>query len=289
LNAKLSVSHRLEEPLPQHSGNRCGHDPAAPALDLRREISPRMNAFIVLFIIRIDDIYWRPHLFPELGAPRSERREALCRLLKRFAYRMDIQTCEVVEPRANGELATIPMRFHKPWTGLSRWRADRAIRHARCSGFLKSSQRRESTKGGPRGLAARRVLTPTLFKRLGLEADLVAAQKEARAKSRTASPVAAEKSFLGGAYQPDVRSAVQAFVRKVSRRIGERSVPAPVEVPRGQLSPRLNQEIVHRSDDFPTAKKLREAAETLRHQSPHLTDDEILDHLDRVRSERMLS
>ena len=272
----------------QRTGNRCGHDPAVPALDLRRQLSPRMNPFIQLLIIRIDDIYWRPHLFPELGSPRSERREALCRLLKRFAYRMDIVTCEVAEPQPSGELATIPMRFHQPWIGLSRWRADRAIQHARCSGLLKSVQRRRSTVDGPRGLAARRVLTPTLFKRLGLEADLIAAQKEARSKRRASSRGALQPPSLGPGYEPDVRGAVHAFVRKLSRQPGGRCTPPATATPKGQLSARVTQEIVQRSDDFKTAKTLREAAEAFFASQPDRSDDDILAHLDGLRGARML-
>jgi hypothetical protein len=167
-------------------GNRCGHDPARPQLDLARETSARMLAFITAAMAAVEGFFHErsKKRFPELLArgdrrfKRSERCEAIVRVLKCLLYFMDVVTLRVGLTRANDRCIGITEDRIVQWTGLSYSRVQRALADLRAAGFLFSAQPRD-VRGDGRfvGLAAVRTLSKTFFRRIGLSIRLELEQK----------------------------------------------------------------------------------------------------------------
>jgi hypothetical protein len=187
------------------SGNRCGHNPARPVLQLVRPTSERMHPLISEAMLSIEKLFYNQREFPELGGRRSERREAVVRVGKALIYRMDLETMRVGELRSDGYVAGIPVRQLAAWTGLSQWRVERAISDLKRAHYGTAKQPRElvTDAGGEplrddkgkkryRGLAAIRTVSRRLFARLHLRVALLVAQRsKARRREREAAAAAA--------------------------------------------------------------------------------------------------
>jgi hypothetical protein len=187
------------------SGNRCGHDPRNPRLNLQRpDDQTRGKPFpwlIRQFLKRLEWLYHDRSLFPELGArKRSERIEAMVLVGKACGRNLDILTMRVGRWRPDGTLAGISMKTIAKWAGITEQRAFRAFWDIREAGWSTSAQPIEKTHKGPcgpglcprrghKGRAAIKTITRGLFDRLGLRGRL---SKERGERSRAVRAVAAE-------------------------------------------------------------------------------------------------
>jgi hypothetical protein len=126
-------------------------------------------------------LFHQRHSFPELAAgrrfSRSERREAIVRVVKCLLYFMDLVTLRVALSRADERCVGLTETSIARWTGLSLWRVERALADLRAAGFLRSVQARVVKDGRYFGLAAIRTFSASFFARLGLGTTLVLERK----------------------------------------------------------------------------------------------------------------
>jgi len=160
------------------TGNRCGHNPASPLLDLSATV-PTGKGGMPLVITRameyLERYYSSPSLFPSLDAAnasdrqqRSERREACIRLLKGLLRYLDIASLRVGFASADG-FQPITLDLLVRDTGLPKRRLERAHRDLKAAGLLSCSQPRQRRPDGQIvGLAGIRAISKHLWGRLGL-------------------------------------------------------------------------------------------------------------------------
>jgi hypothetical protein len=219
--------------LERRQGNRCGHDPAHPQLDLARETSARMLAFITAAMATVEAFFHdrRNRPFPELLVlggcrfKRSERCEAIVRVLKCLLYFMDMVTLRVGLARANDHCIGITEQRIAGWTGLSFSRVQRALADLRAAGFLFSRQPRETRADGSFiGLAAVRTLSKNLFRRLGLSIRLELEQKRAHKRRQEQRLLDLKRESSTRPADPLLRRLVGRLARAVA---ADPSPPAP--------------------------------------------------------------
>jgi hypothetical protein len=187
------------------SGNRCGHDPRRPRLQLQRpDNQTRGKPFpwlIRQFLARLEWLYHDRSLFPELGPrKRSERIEAMVLVGKALGRNVDILTMRAGRRRDDGTIAGISMTTIAKWAAISEQRAFRGFWDLRDAGWFSSAQPIEKghkgpcgpglcPRGGHKGRAAIRVIKPELFERLKLRGRL---KKERGERAKEARIVAAQ-------------------------------------------------------------------------------------------------
>lgn len=155
------------------SGNRCGHNPANPRVDLAKPTSSRMLWFVDQAMRAAEAIVFDRKRFPDLGPrKRSERLEALVLVAKALLYRMDIVTLRVGTGFSDGSCSGITARSLGVWTGMNTGRVTRALADLRDAGYINTRQPRELVDGHYFGLASIRNLTLSFFNRLGLSLKL---------------------------------------------------------------------------------------------------------------------
>ena len=125
------------------TGNRCGHDPAAPRWfepppqhaarpKILLQLQERVRAYF-------DDPTVLPSLNAANGSPRqqrSERREACLDLLGALVHYLDLATLRVGIPQADGTFQGLSLAFLAEKAGLGRRRAERACRDLRRAGLI---------------------------------------------------------------------------------------------------------------------------------------------------------
>lgn len=163
-------------------GNRCGHDPRRPRLELERP-GTRGKPFPWLFrqgLERLERLYHDRFLFPELGArKRSERLEAMVLVGKALMRNTDRLTLRSGRRNPDGSFTGITMKSIAAWARITRQRAFRALWDLRDAGYADLHQPIERrADGSRRGLAGIRRLTPLLFERLGLRGRLKRERRE---------------------------------------------------------------------------------------------------------------
>jgi len=178
----------------QLTGNRCGHDPASPLLDLSAMV-PTGKGGMPLVITRameyLERYYSSPSLFPSLDAAnasdrqqRSERREACVRLLKGLLRYVDITSLRVGFATPEG-FQPITLDLLVRDTGLPKRRLERAHRDLKAAGLLSCKQPRERRADGSIvGLAGVRAISKHLWGRLGLGNLLKRQRKQHSARLR---------------------------------------------------------------------------------------------------------
>jgi hypothetical protein len=157
-------------------GNRCGHDPRHPKLDLKLT-GTRGKPFpwlIRKFLERVEGIFRDRAWFPELGPrKKSERLEAMVLVAKAIGRNLDRLTLRAGRPNGDGTFTGITMRTMAGWAQISEQRAFRAFWDLRDAGWMTSVQPiEERPDGARRGLAAIRRPTVAFFRRLGLDQRL---------------------------------------------------------------------------------------------------------------------
>jgi hypothetical protein len=172
-------------------GNRCGHDPEHPVLELAVAIKPNLPPIIYELVGAIKAlVYWQRWKFSALGEQkRSERMEAIVRVLIALTVHTDLVSLRVgflprdADPWFRGVTAEQIAR----WTDMKVRRVTRALNDLRWAGYITSIQPRELTNEGEwRGLAAVRNLTLKFFTHLGMKNKVDSARNDACARLRRA-------------------------------------------------------------------------------------------------------
>ncbi len=212
---------------------RCDHDPAAPRLRLAIVVAGNLPRLLQDAIKVLVKLYHFPHLFPEITGRteasaddrirkrRTDRLEALVLVLIALIRRCDVRTLRVGDQRDDGLCSGVPIAKLVEATGLTARRVSRALAELEAAGYIKSVQPVEALQEhrtgcertrhggrcacppllGPdgkqrhRGFPSVRVVTPLLFRRLGVKAKKLekarafAYQRWCRRTGRPASAV----------------------------------------------------------------------------------------------------
>jgi hypothetical protein len=163
-------------------GNRCGHVCAAPTLDPTRPIPVGRGGYPRILAVaaeRIEAFYSAPEVLPSLALnatssqKRSERREALVRLLKAILKFTDLVSLTVAVRDAQAALCNISIGTLAKHADLEPRRAERALSDLATAGFLFIVQQRvRLPEGGFRSQPAIKRLSPSLFSAFGLAVAL---------------------------------------------------------------------------------------------------------------------
>lgn len=171
-------------------GNRCGHDPRLPRLDLSRSVSHRAPAPIRFFIDRLDRYYYDRKVLPGLAGSsgrfrrmRSERREACILALKALARVTDLETLCVAKP-VDGGAVSLKFKDLAKHAGLSLQRFLRAVVDLKNCNYLSVSRIAARGEKGIRGVPAIKALSPDVWGALGLRSMLDRARKAASKRTR---------------------------------------------------------------------------------------------------------
>ena len=158
------------------TGNRCGHDPAAPRWFEPPPQHAARPKILLQLQERVRTYFDDPKVLPSLnaanGSPRqqrSERREACLDLLGALVHYLDLATLRVGIPQADGSIQGLSLAFLSEKAGLGRRRAERACRDLRKAGLVTIYPRAQPTGDERyRGLPAIRGVPEALFQVFGL-------------------------------------------------------------------------------------------------------------------------
>ena len=158
------------------TGNRCGHDPAAPRWFEPPPQHAARPKILLQLQARVRAYFDDPKVLPSLnaanGSPRqqrSERREACLDLLGALVHYLDLATLRVGIPQADGSIQGLSLAFLAEKAGLGRRRAERASRDLRRAGLIHVYPRAHKTGDDHyRGLPAIRGVPEALFQVFGL-------------------------------------------------------------------------------------------------------------------------
>lgn len=215
------VPHRYV-PRQYRAGNYCGHDPAAPALEITRPATDRRRPKILEVLHEnVSRYYHEPRLIPNLRdccvhrngrrdrrkhKMRSERREAIVQILRACAHFVDLTTLHLGRHVPAGFAWTTKAQLRK-LTSLGAKRFDRALRDLRESKIVRifeRSKRHPFIEGEFRAEPAIKIFSQHLFGAFGLAKWLEAEMERARQRheQRKAQRAEAEaKKPLSGAAQ----------------------------------------------------------------------------------------
>ena len=218
------------------AGNRCGHDPAKPRLELRSgTLKTRGKNFpwiIQQFLTRVTALYRDRSLFPQLGAhKRSERIEAMVLVARAIGRTTDLLTLRSGARNRDGTVTGYTAETLARWTGLEVQRTYRALWDLRDAGLLTLTQPIEvKANGDRRGLAGIRNLTKEFFDRLDLGGRL---RRERRALSDKAR---AERNAITIAQRRQQRRILResrraaVLTERTTRQLVGKTAPAPAKV-----------------------------------------------------------
>ena len=158
------------------TGNRCGHDPAAPRWFEPPPQHAARPKILLQLQERVRTYFDDPKVLPSLnaanGSPRqqrSERREACLDLLGALVHYLDLATLRVGIPQADGSIQGLSLAFLSEKAGLGRRRAERACRDLRKAGLVTVYPRAQKTKDDRyRSRPAIRGVPEALFQVFGL-------------------------------------------------------------------------------------------------------------------------
>lgn len=175
---------------------RCDHDPRAPRLRLVIAVAAKLPLFLKDAMRRVERLYHHPDGFPELTgraiAPRdvgrirrrrSSRLEAIALVMLALLRRCDKRTLRVGDQREDGLCSGVSIVKLMEATGLTYARVSRALAELEEAGYIHSTQPVEKLTDDPdddrhRGFPSVRVITPLMFRRLGIsERKLKRAQR----------------------------------------------------------------------------------------------------------------
>lgn len=172
------------------SGNRCGHDPAAPRLDPVKLPSERLPPILFDLISAVANLFFLRHTgqYADMGkARRSEICEAMVLVARALFARMDIVTKRVGTPRADGTVVGVTAELLAEITGLHISRVNRALAEFAAAGWMTSCQPCELKADGTyRGYPAIRTFTPRMFEVLRCNIKLALAAAKAHKERKAA-------------------------------------------------------------------------------------------------------
>lgn len=254
---------------PSGLGNRCGHDPRRPRLELDLEPTQRAQPHVINRALeRASWLYHDRSLFPELGArKRSERIEAMVLVLRAILRTMDRLTLRSGRVLPNGSVVGFTMVTIGRWARmkvtkrksgvLTCQRACRALWDLRDAGFVDLTQPIERRKDGKRrGLAGIRQIRMKLFERLDLASRMRRERRElwqAHLKARHVETIA-ERRRLRRLFGGSARA--RKLAERTTRQLAEaHAAPAPSMTPDEERARRAIVELAARLE-----RERREAA-----------------------------
>ena len=162
-------------------GNRCGHRAPAPTLDLTRPIPVGPGGYPRILAVaaeRVEAFYADPATLPSLAVgstgsqKRSERREALIRLLKAIFKFVDLVSLTVAVRDPQAALHNITIATLANHADLELRRAERALRDLGSAGLIFIVEQRIRSSDGFRSVPAIKRVSPALFSACGLTVAL---------------------------------------------------------------------------------------------------------------------
>jgi hypothetical protein len=168
---------------------RCDHDPRRPRLALVVTVADKLPLFLQDAIGKVPLLYSHPDRFPEITARafvprdvgrirrrRSSRLEAIALVMLALLRRCDRRTLRVGDQRDDGLCNGVSVFKLAEQTGLTEARVSRAIAELEAAGYIRSAQAVEKyfdADGAERhrGFPAVRVVTPLMFRRLGVKPE----------------------------------------------------------------------------------------------------------------------
>ena len=170
------------------SGNRCGHDPKNPRLDIENP-PPANYPKILVQLARSDEIgkriyqYFAAYTKNMFGRQmRSERREAVTIVVEAMCKRMDLASIQVGVPTPDG-FYNYPFERIRAETGLGKSRFQRAIKDIkRCTGFNVKQLYKKDANGSHKGIAAVKKMSMRFFDAIGLGSQMRREQKRAKVR-----------------------------------------------------------------------------------------------------------
>lgn len=243
-------------------GNRCGHDPRAPQLrpiHCPQEGKGGLPPLLRLAVAALVEYYEKPNLLPTLNnangkssQQRSERREALIRILSAIIHRMDIASLRVGVPRSDGSFYDYSIAELAEAAGLEFKRAQRAISDLKTAGLINIKQIKQRTADGAcRSFVAIKTITRSLFALLGLGA-MFSKEHEKRAKKQRKSQRAQAQESIAA------KSLLQRCSQGLALQIPRRHEPEIDENRRRQEAIMIGETKI---------------------KHPHWSHDQILDHV----------
>lgn len=158
-------------------GNRCGHNPGQPVLDLPKAINEKIPKLLQDTIKKVRTFYANPSEFTFLNHEerqrRSESREAMVQVLSVLLIHLDLVTMKLIKFDKKGNQENVSIAYLHAQSGLSFSRFKRAWLALIDAGICKSFQQVESTEQGEyKGLPSIKTITPVLFTALSLDKRL---------------------------------------------------------------------------------------------------------------------
>jgi hypothetical protein len=166
---------RAYVPRVNEGGNFCGHDPAAPRLNLEKPASERLPLVLRRLMERMPDFYITPSKIPTLNAAnnsarqlRSESRESCLLVLASIVKFTDLASLRVGIPTAEG-FAGLTIATLANHAGVGLRRAERAVAKLKAAGLLTvASIAEKQADGSFLGVAAVKAVSKHLFGVFGL-------------------------------------------------------------------------------------------------------------------------
>ena len=249
------------------TGNRCGHRPHHPQAFVPPENHRHRPGDAVWGLsIRMFDYYIDPEILPplnnltgslkkngEVRRQRSERREAIIRVLAVMLHYLDQATLLIGIPDEAGKIQPISQKFIAERADISIRQVQEACADLQNAGIIKTfrrAQRCKRKKRGYRGLPALRVVSPHIFKAFGLHKQLKKDRKrasEARKKQRQTRAEEARaqaeeqsrakiqlamdgaKHRYGASTSDDDERSPSAILERLMRRLGKAGNAPPAE------------------------------------------------------------
>lgn len=158
-----------------NGGNFCGHDPAAPRLDLRSSTDKQRPKILRALQERIRYYFCNPACLPSLNAAnqstrqqRSERREACLLALSVILEFLDLASLRCGVPTSTGFMS-LTVEYLCGFTGMSQRRMERALADLKRANIVTIAQPRQlQADGSWRGMAAVKAVSQHLFTAFGL-------------------------------------------------------------------------------------------------------------------------
>jgi hypothetical protein len=229
-------------------GNRCGHDPRTPVLDLPAAINKKLPKLLQDTIKKMRGFYANPSNFSFLNhndrQRRSESREAMVLVLSVLFQHLDLVTMKLVKVNEKGQHENVSIAYLHVQSGLSFSRFKRAWLGLIACGICKSFQQVDSTEEGQyKGLPSIKTITPVLFTALSLNKRLANSrefhsQRRIKRTFKRTPAVKATESLIEHANSLRVKKMMQKSFNSMIGRTRPKTVKSP--------PPNQNQKLLNR-------------------------------------------
>lgn len=228
-------------------GNRCGHDPAKPLLDLPASINKRLPKLLQDTIKKVKHFYANPSDFTFLNHEerqrRSESREAMVQVLSVLFLHLDLVTMKLVRVDKKGNKHNVSIAYLHSQTGLSFSRFKRAWLALIDSGIAKSFKQYDHKKdhGIYKGLPSIKTITPLLFTALNLNKRLkasrdYASERQRKSQGRKTTAIKAAETLIDHANSQRVKKVMSKALKQM---LGGKQPQKPKAKPNNHINNKL--------------------------------------------------